>query len=208
MGSLHNELLKSILGPGLKAALGDDTHDSALERWGETLQPVIDLWSKLEWERLTGEFNYGLIWTTAAAPAARNACLVLQSATGTPPENVLLIPKLILVSDRCKIGFDNVSGSPSNPVTVTAYSTDQRNVVPANGNPQKSRFTFLTGDLPATAPVWPHWDTLAANQFVPIPKWVIRKERANWEIVQVAQNAAFSGAMFFTERQVRSGELV
>lgn len=210
MGSQHNELLQSDLGIAIKAIIGDKEHDSALERWGETLQPVLNPWERLEWELLRREKGYGLVWTTAVAPAARRAALKLNIVAATV-SNVVIVPKLLVLSDRCLIGWDNVSAS-ANPVTVTPYSTDIRNRVPANGNPSKpiSHLLWQTVDYPNTAPVWPTWDTLAANQFVPLPRWVIQLGSVvneTWNIVQVAVASSFSGAIFFTEREVKAGEL-
>jgi hypothetical protein len=49
MGQLHNELRRTALSRALKAALGDTRADGGLERYGETLQPVMDLWALPEW---------------------------------------------------------------------------------------------------------------------------------------------------------------
>jgi len=52
MGSVHNELRRASLGAGLKKALGDSRSESGLERWSETLQPIIDLFSRPDWDLL------------------------------------------------------------------------------------------------------------------------------------------------------------
>jgi hypothetical protein len=56
---VHNALNRGPLGKALKGALGDQDSENALERWGETLTPVLDMWSMPEWaflrtERLCG----------------------------------------------------------------------------------------------------------------------------------------------------------
>lgn len=54
MGQQHNELRNGVFSRALTKAVGDTRH-GGVERYGETLQPVIDLWSRPEFEKLRGE---------------------------------------------------------------------------------------------------------------------------------------------------------
>lgn len=57
MAGLHNELQRDVgLLAAFQAALGEKSERfTGLERAGETLTPIIDLWSKPEWADLRGE---------------------------------------------------------------------------------------------------------------------------------------------------------
>jgi len=68
VGQLHNELRRGPLSNALSAAVGD-TRGGGLERYGETLDPVIDLWEKPEWAFLRGENLCGFVRSQAAVAA-------------------------------------------------------------------------------------------------------------------------------------------
>lgn len=55
MAGTHNALTRGPLGRALKEALGDSKSEGALERFGETMQPVMDLWGRPEWAILRNE---------------------------------------------------------------------------------------------------------------------------------------------------------
>ena len=55
MTQQHNGLDASLLGPAIRAALGVRDGSSTIERFSETLQPTIDLWSRIDYQKLRGE---------------------------------------------------------------------------------------------------------------------------------------------------------
>lgn len=55
MGQIHNELRRGTLSVALTKALGDARGAGGIERYGETLTPVVDLWSLPEWAYLRTE---------------------------------------------------------------------------------------------------------------------------------------------------------
>lgn len=55
MAQTHNALNASLLGKAIRSALGIRDGVSTIERFGETLDPVIDLWGRPEWAILRGE---------------------------------------------------------------------------------------------------------------------------------------------------------
>lgn len=63
---IHNQLSRGPFGRALKDALGDSKSEGGLERFGETMQPIIDLWSRPEFELLRGE----LLWSISLVKAA------------------------------------------------------------------------------------------------------------------------------------------
>jgi hypothetical protein len=92
VGTLHNELRRAgQFQRGFLLALGITDSDSGVERLGETLTPIIDLWSRPEWhfvrdERITG---FTLVSIAVAAeftgqaivnPAGSNRLVVVELA--------------------------------------------------------------------------------------------------------------------------------
>lgn len=55
MGQLHNELTRGLFSSALTAALGVAKGRGGLERFGETLQPIVNLWERPEWAFLRQE---------------------------------------------------------------------------------------------------------------------------------------------------------
>lgn len=55
MGQVHNELTRGLFSAALTAALGVAKGRGGLERFGETLQPTVNLWERPEWAFLRQE---------------------------------------------------------------------------------------------------------------------------------------------------------
>jgi hypothetical protein len=55
VGQVHNELRRGGLSAALTRAVGDMRGAGGLERYGETMTPVLDLWRQPEWAFLRGE---------------------------------------------------------------------------------------------------------------------------------------------------------
>ncbi|MGH8566961.1 MAG: hypothetical protein ACREXU_02840 [Gammaproteobacteria bacterium] len=56
MAQLHNELHRAgRIQEAFKLILGVEESDSGVERFSETLQPILDIWSRPEWAALRGE---------------------------------------------------------------------------------------------------------------------------------------------------------
>lgn len=66
MASVHNQLSRGPWTAAIKAALGVSRSDGGIERFGETLQPVFDLWSRPEWRLLRGEYIWGFARSVVA----------------------------------------------------------------------------------------------------------------------------------------------
>lgn len=91
MPPVHNALRRGQFSSALTRAIGDTRGAGGIERYGETLQPVIDLWSKNEWAYLRNEFHFAGSATIAAAvgfnsilylnnPANSNVIAVIRGA--------------------------------------------------------------------------------------------------------------------------------
>lgn len=85
MGSIHNELRRAgAIGNGLKLALGADDSEGALERFGETMQPIINLWDRNqpEWALLRRERLWAVV--PSNTPTAAEFCSVgIRNPTGS-----------------------------------------------------------------------------------------------------------------------------
>lgn len=81
MGDQHNELRRGQLSAALSRALGD-MRGGGLERYGETVDPVIDLWDQPEWAFLRAE---RLVAISRAGPAvlAEFGTVALLNPTGS-----------------------------------------------------------------------------------------------------------------------------
>ncbi len=55
MGAVHNELPASTLGKAIRAVLGVKEGDKTIERFGETLTPIIDLWGRPDFAKVREE---------------------------------------------------------------------------------------------------------------------------------------------------------
>lgn len=76
MTQVHNQLTRGPWTVALKGALGLSKSEGGVERFGETMQPVVDLWSLPEWSFLRDEW----LWAgnqTAAAVAAEGSIVAL-----------------------------------------------------------------------------------------------------------------------------------
>lgn len=93
MGQIHNELRRADVSRAVKDALGVTDEDSGVERFGETITPVIDLWRQPEWYNLRDELLWAFTITQAAVagefsaggiinPAGSKKLLVIELADG------------------------------------------------------------------------------------------------------------------------------
>jgi len=80
VGLIHNALRRSTLSRALTRAVGDSRGDAGLERYGETLTAVIDLWSQPEWAYLRGETLVGSVTVAAAVVAEFSAVALINPA--------------------------------------------------------------------------------------------------------------------------------
>jgi len=79
---VHNALPRGTLSAALARALGDTVGEDGLERYGETLTPVLDLWRRPEWEYLRGELLAGFARSSGAV-AGELSAIALVNPTGS-----------------------------------------------------------------------------------------------------------------------------
>lgn len=83
MSQVHNAIRHHVaLLSGYARALGESADFSGIERAGETLTPIIDLWSRPEWAILRGEL-LGAMRLSQPAVAAEFGWVALVNPTGS-----------------------------------------------------------------------------------------------------------------------------
>jgi len=87
MPHVHNALHRGDVAAALKNALGVTDPEDGLERFSETLQPVLDLWELPEWAILLRR----RLWTAYGSVAAGGAGTVTQIALGTAQTDTLTV---------------------------------------------------------------------------------------------------------------------
>ena len=105
MGSLHNELKRGPWGSAISGVVGLSRDASGLERLGETLTPIIDIWSpaRPDWaierrEQLV--FLHGF----QAAVAGELSCIVFDASVDA--NTILIIDRLLVTAAAVLIGID------------------------------------------------------------------------------------------------------
>jgi hypothetical protein len=100
VGSLHNELRRAgQLQRAALIALGVSDPDAGIERLGETLTPVIDLWSRPEWLGLLGIYR----WAGRRASAALAANLSHVGVTNPTASNSIVVVEYAAVDAAATI---------------------------------------------------------------------------------------------------------
>lgn len=135
MASVHNEMRRGVLSAALTRAVGDMRGAAGLERFGETLQPVIDLWRQPEWGFLRLEKPCaGFRGANAVAGEFAVVALVNPAASG-----------VIAVVEA--ISMDAGGLAASTVMTVEGPLTEAQVAAalagPAAGNVRDTRFSAL-----------------------------------------------------------------
>src|SRR5262245_23715462 len=104
MADIHNALRRGQLSVALSASVGD-SRQGGLERYGETLTPVIDLWGSPEFAYLRGD-NFGAIFGSSGAVAAEFSFDALAT---TLTSGLLLVVEAISVRGSTPIIVNHIS---------------------------------------------------------------------------------------------------
>lgn len=123
MGKLHNELRRGPWSAAISSALGD-TREGGVERFGETLTPVVNIWERPDWAVL---IRHHLLYLSGfqAAVAGEFSCIVFQPPPTTNAESILVIDRLLISGTiQCLVGYDAL---PAGAVELTLKDfLDQR----------------------------------------------------------------------------------
>lgn len=111
---LHNQLNRGNWSEALKRSLGATKSEGGIERYGETLTPVINLWSLPEWAFLRAEYLFASSLVRAADAANMSVVGVMLPVAS---KNVLIIDS---VSGRNSTATGNLILSMVDRATIAA----------------------------------------------------------------------------------------
>jgi len=174
MGQVHNALRGGSLSAALTRAVGEMRGASGLERYGETLQPTLDLWSQPEWAYLRGELLGAAFRAVAAAGAGTFAAVALCNPLTS--RSIVVVEK-IRVTGSSNGAFDLYMGTDSTALLGTSQLAFRRDNRPAA--PDGTALTNLTTKsllrYATIAAVAPDWNvaiervSLANTEFISTP---------------------------------------
>lgn len=125
MAQVHNQLSRGQLSRALTLAVGDRRGVGGLERYGETLQPIIDLWALPEFAAYRDE-QLAAVRTFQAAVAAEFSAIALVNPAGS---NLIAVLEGVTVSSSggatafLEIALDSAM---SGTLLVTAFPAASR----------------------------------------------------------------------------------
>ena len=159
MPNVHNALARAIpLQLGILRALGQSESDLALERFGETLQPGIDLWSRPEWEFLREEFRCSAGTLVAAGGATTLASIALYNNPARAPNTILVLEEFWVSVTATAVVNGYMSASALSPTIATGIATrmftDRRASLAAITNGNEAIGQVLSGIPVGTPTGW------------------------------------------------------
>lgn len=204
MGQQHNELHGAgTIQRAVVEAVGGAGHELGLERLGETLQPIIDIWSRPEWSILRQE-HLGLGETEVAAGGAGNRSIVSVRNTSVESD-----PWVVIVLDG-SFGGTNAN-QVRGAISFLAATTDLANVTIREG---RSRigvpFTRIQTQNNAALPAG-----ISAGQFVrsninsviaTLAHPVVLRFGQSLHFYPDTDNVAIAGVFYTVTRRLLSGE--
>lgn len=204
MGHLHNALHHPTqLLDALRRAVGegDDSDFEGTSRFGETLTPVLDIFTQPEWRLLRGESWWSRYVNTATAPAGRFASVELVNPTGS---DILAVVRVVhqASSPDFEVGPDTGGSIAANPVSNSARPLDTR-LVNAAGGFADHRCTLTLGDVAAgvTNPNW-LYDVIEGTA---CPEFILRPGSKLW-LIATAAATDLQANIAWSERRLFPGE--
>lgn len=126
---MHNQLSRGQLSRALKLAVGDRRSEGGLERFGETLQPTIDLWALPEWAAYRDE-QLAAIRTIQGAIAAEFGGIALCNPLGS---NLICVVEAVsftsstgTIAALLEMAVDTVPAATWATVAFPAAARDRR----------------------------------------------------------------------------------
>lgn len=198
----HNQLRQfTELVNAYARALGEREIPWGMERGGETLTPVIDLWSRPEWAYLRGENKF---WAqaTAGAIAAERSILALRNPVGSGVlARVTLARSILDCTVRISTNLAIVADT-----TTTGLPRDGR--LASVGTDTRSRVQFITASEATANAGTTVWEiTLAGDSTRILPLDYILSPGRDLRLVGVLDLTALGGGFWWDERNALAGEL-
>lgn len=202
MAHIHNAIERAgALQAAYLNALGMDEGD--VERLGETLTPIIDLFREPEWAHLRTERHFANFVNTATAPAGQFAAVELVNPEGS---GVLAVVRAVhqASSPDFEHGVDTGVELTSNRVTVTVRPLDTRVFGPTTFLNPRCRLSH--GDVAAVFGAQAAWhaDTTDEAQF---PGWFVLRPGTKWIAIGSSAATDVQLNLWWSERRAFPGEL-
>lgn len=196
----HNQLsFATALSRAAALASGIGEEQPGMTRLGETLQPVLDLWSRPEWALIRGENGFARN-VTSVAVAARFSTIELTLATTV---RVMAVVRLLSAATTAiQAQIDSGVAVAANPVTSRGLPLDDR--FPVAG--QVSQLLITTGDTAAGANLpQVEYPSLAFPQ--PDEQWAwVLVPGSRLFLASTAVNTTIAANLIWYERQLLPGE--
>ena len=202
MAELHNQLHRlTTVQSAYKKALGEDVGEfRGLERAGETLTPLINLWDRPEWELLRSEIIFSRVGT-AAAVAARFSSVELVNPTGSGI--LAVVRRVALHGGTAQMSVDS-GGALGVTTTTRGIANDTRYATLG----EASVCTVVFGDLAAGIAL-PQDQATAAAPSGPLGSfnpYILAPGRKLF-VIATAVLSAITVGLLWTERRALPGEL-
>lgn len=205
MPKVHNAITRSNWGDAIKRALGVTKSEGGIERFGETLTPIIDLWGPVDFAFLRGELRGVRGALVAAGGAGTFAGVTLVNPLGsgrllTVTSARFAVPVLANVSmSQASSALMDASFATG----ISAFSLDVR---------QQGMLSEVKTGIPAVAPpIGNHISIMPAiaNEVILAQELIGMTLRpGNGILIQTADDAATLFAAFqWRERVALLGEL-
>lgn len=132
MAGIHNELHRyGDVQRAIKNVVGSSDAEGGVERFGETLQPVLDLFSRKEWDWPRGARRFARVLTSPAVVARFSAFQLINIPTSKVLVEIEDLVALSTATVNADIGVDGASTvSLANPVGVNHAPMDGRGFPP------------------------------------------------------------------------------
>jgi hypothetical protein len=172
---IQNQLNRDYWTSAIKAALGVSKGEGGIERYGETLTPVIDLWSMPEWAFLRKDQPFAF-FTSASAFAAEFSFVGLSVPTNS---GLVLVIEKVLARSGSASAFLQMPLRSTIAATLTqgtnTFARDNRFVAQGQAAPTGPVETWTGTDA---APLNSNMDevitTATTYAKFETPPWVVR----------------------------------
>lgn len=206
MPHIHNAIHRfTQLLDAYRRAVGEDLAEfSGIERAGETLTPVLDLWRNPEWAILRRELHFSSFVNTNTAAAGRFAAVALTNPAASG--KIVTVRRVLTCSSpNWDCGVDSTTGASilANLVTQEARPLDTRHN--AGGVLRPNSALLQHGDVGAVFGLQAAFHSEDIQE-QPSPWFVIAPGMA-WIAIGSTAATDVQLNIWWTERQALSGEL-
>lgn len=211
---VHNQLFRQIFNEALKRAIGDTKGEGALERYGETLTPAINLWDRPEWSYLRQERLWARHFTQGAvvgensvislrSPSTAGLLIVVEAIGISPGGGAMSVALEVASETAIATATLADQGSP-----LYARDTRVRSLFPPPGAPAGAIFeggSFVGTVLGQRIDLNVSGGTTNSVSFIPLP--IVLSPGNGVVLIGQAVNLSMAACFVWRERKAFPGEL-